>query len=189
MHDDVAVLLAHDLEAGFECLVRRHQDLVFGVALRATGSRDDAEEVAQEAFVRAYRALRGYPPERVAQLHPRGWLARIALNVSRNRARKHEVRHAPLDRDVEDDRAEPVDGPERLWERKESNEMWGRLLAGLPPQYRVAVELRHVEGLSYPEVAEALGRPTGTVKAHVHRGVRLLRAAYESEQRRVEQVA
>ncbi len=56
--------------------------------------------------------------------------------------------------------------------------MWRRLLSGLPSRYRAAVELRHVEGLSYPELAEALGKPLGTVKSDVHRGIGLLRSAY-----------
>ena len=61
-----------------------------------------------------------------------------------------------------------------------------RLMAGLPERQRLAVGLRHVEGLSYPELANALDRPLGSVKSDVHRGVRLLRAAYEAEQRRIE---
>ena len=61
--------------------------------------------------------------------------------------------------------------------------MWARLLTQLPERYRLAVALRHVEGLSYEELAETLKRPVGTVKSDVHRGVALLRAAYDAEQR------
>ena len=61
--------------------------------------------------------------------------------------------------------------------------MWARLLAGLPDRYRLAVALRHVDGLSYAEIAETLGRPLGSVKSDVHRGTALLRAAYDAEQR------
>ena len=61
--------------------------------------------------------------------------------------------------------------------------MWARLLEGLPSRYRLPVALRYVEGLSYSELAETLGRPLGSVKSDVHRGTALLRAAYDSEQR------
>jgi RNA polymerase sigma-70 factor (ECF subfamily) len=68
-------------------------------------------------------------------------------------------------------------GPEIVVERKQANELWSGLLAALPARYRAPVVLRCVEGLSYAEAAEALGRPVGTVKAQVHRGLALLRAA------------
>ena len=61
--------------------------------------------------------------------------------------------------------------------------MWGRLLAGLPARYRLPVALRHVDELSYAEIAETLGKPLGSVKSDVHRGIALLRAAYDAEQR------
>ena len=72
-------------------------------------------------------------------------------------------------------------GPARSTEERESIRMWRRLLAALPGPQRAAVGLRHVDGLSYPEVATALDRPIGTVKSDVHRGVRTLRRAYEAE--------
>ena len=188
MDAEILDLLERDLEAGFECLVLRYQHLVFGVAARVVGTHD-AEDVAQEAFVRAYRALSRYPAERIRELRPAGWLARIALNTARNSVRgKSAQPRASLD-DALDAVRDGDASPEEAWERSEADRTWRRLLDTLPETYRTAVELRHVEGLSYPDVARALGKPVGTVKANVHRGVRLLRAAYESEQRRVEQVA
>jgi RNA polymerase sigma-70 factor (ECF subfamily) len=65
--------------------------------------------------------------------------------------------------------------------------MWRRLLDGLPPRYRLAVALRHLDELSYAEIAETLGRPLGSVKSDVHRGIALLRAAYDAEQRALSQ--
>ena len=61
--------------------------------------------------------------------------------------------------------------------------MWARLLAGIPARYRLAVALRHVEDMSYAEIAETLGKPLGSIKSDVHRGIALLRAAYDAEQR------
>ncbi|CAN5722235.1 RNA polymerase sigma factor RpoE [soil metagenome] len=179
--DDLAARLAQDLEGCFGELVREHQDLVFGVALRVVGDGAGAEDAAQEAFVRAYRALKGYPSERIAALRLRPWLARIALNQARNAIRARR----PTD-DIEAAgvrAATAVDGPAQLAERRDEQHMWARLLAALPMRYRIAVALRHVDGLSYSELAEMLDRPVGSVKSDVHRGTALLRAAYDAEQR------
>ena len=157
-----------------------HQDLVYGIALRSTKRPADAEDLAQEAFVRAYRALAGYPSERIRDLRPRGWLAAIVGNLGRNHARRRAETTAGLD-DVAEVRADGDPGPERAAVQREAANLWRRRLDALPPRYRRAVELRHVSGLSYPELAEALGRPLGTVKSDVHRGVRLLRTALEQE--------
>ena len=83
----LAAALADDRDAAFPRLVRALQDGVFAGALRLTGSRADAEEITQEAFVRAYRALGAYPDERVRELRVREWVWTIALNLCRNRAR------------------------------------------------------------------------------------------------------
>ena len=178
--------LARDLDGSFEELVVVHQRLVYGLALRVVGDRGDAEEVAQDTFERAYHALAGYDAERVAAMALRPWLARIALNLARNRLR----RRPPAARALEDGDGQPLavaapaaSEPAAVAERHEDTERWAKLLATLPRGWREAVVLRHVEGLPYAEVAEVLGRPVGTVKTHVHRGVRQLR---EQLQRREE---
>lgn len=174
--------LASDVVSGFPTLVAHHRDLVYGVARRWSRGVEDAEDLTQEAFLRAYKALLGYSIGRISELHLRGWLARITLNLARNRARALERR--PTTGDLAET-PEPVDeralAPDQVAERRESREMWRRLLATLPPDQRAAVELRHVEGLSYPELAEALARPVGTVKSDVHRGLARLRRAYEAD--------
>ncbi|MGI8928842.1 MAG: RNA polymerase sigma factor [Candidatus Limnocylindrales bacterium] len=179
--DELTERLATDLDGSFVDLVRNHQDLVFGVALRVVGDGASAEDVAQEAFVRAYRALKRYPAQRVVELNPRPWLAQIALNLARNHVRSRRL-HKELD-DVAEQLPSADDGPVRLAERRDDRRMWARLLSGLPDRYRLAVALRHVDGLSYEELAAALKRPVGSVKSDVHRGVALLRAAYDAEQR------
>jgi RNA polymerase sigma factor (sigma-70 family) len=182
--DDLSERLARDLDGCFADLIAAHQDLVFGVALRVLAERHAAEDVAQEAFVRAYRALKRYPPERVAEIRLRPWLARISLNLARNERRRLRPTD-PLDAATEHPQA--GDGPVRLAERREEHRFWSLLLAQLPERYRLAVALRHVEGMSYAEMADALARPIGSVKSDVHRGVRELRAAYEAQQRLVAQ--
>lgn len=172
--------LADDLESSFPQFLEHHQDLVYSIALRSTRRPADAEELAQDAFVRAYRALAGYDRSRIAQLRPRGWLAAITSNLARNRSRRGTPATTDLGAIVErvDDVA-PL--PEQELERRETALEWRRRLDALPARYRRAVELRHVDGLSYPELALALDRPIGTVKSDVHRGVRRLRETLAQE--------
>jgi RNA polymerase sigma-70 factor (ECF subfamily) len=172
--------LADDLDAAFPQFLAHHQDLVYGIALRSTKRPADAEDLAQETFIRAYRALADYPPKRTRELRTRGWLAAITGNLARNRARRKSPATADLAVAAQA-RADDAAAPERVSERRESAAAWRSRLQALPARYRRAVELRHVSGLSYPELAEALGRPVGTVKSDVHRGVRLLREAYLNE--------
>jgi RNA polymerase sigma-70 factor (ECF subfamily) len=158
-------------ERVFERMVREHQHRVFALSLAMTGNRHDAEEVAQDTFLRAYRALVTYPPDRVRELKQRAWLHRIAVNVVRNRVRGVRPRLVELNGSESDH----APGPEaRAMHRAEMDDLAARV-AELPRRYREAVVLRHVQELSYAEVAETLGQPVGTVKANVHRGLKLLR--------------
>jgi RNA polymerase sigma factor (sigma-70 family) len=155
----------------FERMVRDHQHRVYAVGFALTGNRHDAEEIAQDTFMRAYRALATYPPERIRELKQKPWLHRIAVNVVRNRVRGAKPRTAELNGSESDG----APGPEsRAMRRAEMDDLACRL-ADLPPRYREAVVLRHVRELTYEEVAEALDQPVGTVKSNVHRGLQLLR--------------
>ena len=190
--DILARSLARDLDGSFETLVRGHADRIFTIALRFLGDRHDAEEAAQDAFVRAYRALARYEPERIAAIALRPWLATIVLNVCRTGRRRRTARGpAPLSLDSQSSTGESTEpaGDARLTpaatvDRREANARWAALLADLPPIYRAPVVPRHVDGMSYPDVAAALARPEGTVKAQVHRGLALLRAGYVTAERR-----
>lgn len=175
---ELPMLLAADFESAFPCVVRCYTDLVHAIALRTVRDPAEAEDVAQEVFMRAYRALESYSAERRLEMRLRPWLARIALNVARNRLRGGPHGEVALDEAAELPARRAAE-PAQVAERREARRQWGALLATLPAAQRVAVELRHVDGLSYAELAEALDRPVGTVKAHVHRGVRLLRKRYE----------
>lgn len=185
-NDPLCARLASDLDEAFADLVVDHQLLVFGVAARVVGAFA-AEDVAQEVLVRAYRALKRYPHERVREMRLRPWLAQMALNAARNsiRGRRYELDVA----DLGDGGPTTNEGPHRHSERNEERRMWARLLAGLPARYRLAVALRHVDDLSYAEIAETLNKPLGSVKSDVHRGIALLRAAYDAEQRGIAQEA
>lgn len=177
--------LARDLDGAFEALVRAHADRCFAIALRILGNAHDAEEVAQDALVRAYRALGTYEASRIRELRLRPWLATIVVNGCRNRLRGRRVSTTPLAPLVEAG-VEPTAGlatdPETLLARTSQAASLAALLHGLPLRYRVPVVLRHVHDLTYPELAEVLGRPEGTLKAQVHRGLALLRAAADHEE-------
>ncbi|MHB1413819.1 MAG: RNA polymerase sigma factor [Chloroflexota bacterium] len=169
-------------ENAFADIVRAHQDRLFNFALRFTGTPEDAEEIVQDTFVKAYRALyQRLTPERVATLALTPWLYRIALNTARNFVRGRPARaEARLAFAGGDDTpwggaSERSDGPEGLAEKAEMRAALKRELLALPPRYRAAVILRLVQGLAYTEVAETLGLPVGTVKSHVYRGARLMR--------------
>src|ERR1700759_2451193 len=99
MTDELALTeaLARDLDAHFEAVVVLFQDRLYGFALRMLASSRDAEESTQDAFVRAYRALAGYSPDRRRALHLRAWLFQIVLNVVRNRVRRARVNEVPID--------------------------------------------------------------------------------------------
>lgn len=176
--------LAADLDAAFATFLSHHQDLVYGIAWRMTGRAADAEDLAQDAFVSAYRALRAYPPQRTRALQTRGWIAAIVANAGRNRSRVRRRRPAsvPIDEAIAATLVAGDPGPEAATQQREATRTWRARLEALPARYRDAVGLRHVDGLSYPEVAAALGRPLGTVKSDVHRGVRLLREAWIREE-------
>ena len=180
----LAAALARDLDRAFPQLVDGHADRLYSIALRLLGDRRDAEEVAQDTLVRAYRAMSGYPPDRVSSLRLRPWLASITVNLARNKRRRLDDRRPPssLEPMVEsgyDVVAEGRRGPEATAARHESRRELAAALLTLSPAVRAAVVLRHVDGLSVAETAEALGRPEGTVKAQVFRGLRELRVALE----------
>ena len=191
--DRLKAALAEDLDHAFDALVVAHQDRLFTIALRMLGDAGDAEEAAQDSLVRAYRALASYDDERIRELQLRGWLTTIVLNRCRSVGARRATRGPrPISIDTEGSLSRPVPEPEApegaaptaVAERHAERDRWATRLKALPLQYRTAVILRHVDGMSYPEAAAVLGRPEGTVKAQVHRGIALLRTMLEAEGRR-----
>lgn len=190
-HDDaLRARLAQDLDGSFESLVRAYQDRLYSYALRLTGKREDAEEVAQDAFVRAYRALESYPAARIAEMALRPWLYRITLNVARNRFRGKKVRTVSLDHPLSpgsESTWEPADDPETRpdarYEGARRRADIATLVEGLPERYRAPLVLRYVEGLKLEEVSKVLAQPLGTIKSNVHRGVIALREALSASRR------
>ena len=189
--DRLTTELAHDLDLAFDALVVAHQDRLYTIAARMLGDASDAEEATQDALIRAYRALASYDAARIRELRLRGWLTTIVLNRCRSVAARRATR-GPRPLSIDADGARPPVEPEaprraapaEVAERHAERERWAARISALPTAYRAAVVLRHVDGMSYPDAAAALGRPEGTVKAQVHRGIALLRTMLEAEARR-----
>src|SRR5215469_3314172 len=165
---------------GFESIVDEYQRRLYGFALRMTGNREDAEEIVQDAFVRAYRALSKMDEAQRAELRLQPWLYTITLNVTRNRLRSKRPTNVALDALADPDALlnetqEGPDQPEAIIERGTDMALVEQALLQLPMHLRAAATLRFIEGRSHPEIAEILDQPIGTVKSHVHRAVRILR--------------
>ncbi len=158
--------------AAFEAVVRRYQRRVYGVALRIVRSHDAADDVAQEAFVRAWRSLAGFELGR-----PFGpWVCKIAANLALNHVRSPRAREEGLAEDHQEERA-PGPGPLELVLDAEARRVLEAAVGELPAEQRAVFVLRVFEELSYAEIAEALGLSPGTVMSRLFRArERLARA-------------
>jgi RNA polymerase sigma-70 factor (ECF subfamily) len=166
-------------------LVRRHQSAVYNAIYRLVGDRQEALDLAQDAFVRAYGALESFDTAR-----PFGpWIGRIAVNTALNWLQRRRVPTVPLARGVaretgEDHElplADDTSEPERAYLAGERQALLRSAILALPPHYRAVVELRHFQDLSYDQIAAALGVPLSDVKSHLFRARRLLRERLERE--------
>lgn len=159
-------------ERAFAELLRRHQGKVRGLLLRLTSDRNLADDLAQEVFLRAYRGLVGF--EGRARFST--WLYRIAYNVYLNhRARVRELQALPDNFESGAMAPETSMSPSHSDLRRDLDAAIG----ALPERYRAVVMLYYLEDVSYPEIAEILELPLGTVKTHLHRAKRLLREHLE----------
>ncbi len=149
----------------FEELVMTYQHRVFGVALRMLGNRAEAEDVAQEAFVRAHRALGGFRGD--AKLST--WLYAITSRLCLNRLASGERRMARQGEDALLRLSDAGPRPDAALERRELETALGRAIAELPEDRRIVVVLRDLEGLSYEEIAQVLELELGTVRSRLHR--------------------
>jgi RNA polymerase sigma-70 factor (ECF subfamily) len=157
----VEAIRTGDSQAPRELIARFH-GVVFGLCFRMLGHRHDAEDAAQETFIRALRGIFGFDASRPI----RPWLLEIAANRCRTalalRARRPPAADPSRAVELADDRAGPRDPDDLAGELELA-------MARLRPEYRAVVALFHEQGLSYEEVAGALGRPVGTIKTWLHR--------------------
>ena len=154
-------------------IVERHSDRVYRLAYRLTGNRVDAEDLTQEVFVRVFRSLDTYSPGTFE-----GWLHRITTNLFLDGARrKQRIRFDALSDERAARLASPTPAPETAFAERTFDDDVERALAALPPDFRAAVVLCDVEGLSYEEIATILDAKLGTVRSRIHRGRAMLRTA------------
>ena len=165
-------VLSGDTEA-FEALVLEHQNKVYSLALRMVGNEEDARDMAQEAFIRAFNSLTGFRGDSKFSV----WLYRLTSNICidflRSRAKKRTVSMTWTDDEGEDAGELEIPDerfmPEQSLERASVRESVQRGLDSLSPQYREILLLREINGLSYDEISEALGIEPGTVKSRIFR--------------------
>ncbi len=156
--------------AAFGSLVDSYETKLYNVALRITGSRDDAMDVTQSTFVKAYEKLHTFDPSHRFF----SWIYRIAINEALNMTRRRGAA-SELDPGMAG-----VDGdPERLSSDREYRAVLHRALAELTPEYRTVVVLKHLQGLSYREIADLLGIDETLVKSRLFSARRRLREALE----------
>lgn len=155
----------------WEEIVRDHSPRVYRLAYRLTGNRQDAEDLAQETFVRVFRSLHTFTPGTIG-----GWLHRITTNLFLDQARrKSRIRFDGLGEEAEAKLPGTAPGPERSFEYNNLDVDVQAALEGLSPEFRAAIVLCDLEGLSYEEVSEALDVKLGTVRSRIHRGRAMLR--------------
>ncbi len=167
----VRKVLGGDANA-FETLVLEYEKNVYNIALRMTGNSEDAADMTQEAFIKAYNSLQSFRGDSKFSV----WLYRIVSNVCldflRSKNRRPTVSLSVEDDDGEDaqlDVADESQSPELLLDRKLTRDSVRRGLDSLPPDYRQILLLREIQGLSYDEIAQALSLEVGTVKSRIFR--------------------
>jgi RNA polymerase sigma-70 factor (ECF subfamily) len=153
--------------SAFEELVRRHEDRLFGLALRMTGNRSDALDATQDAFVAAFRRAASFRGDAAFGT----WLYRIAINASQDLLRK---RSRDVVTDTEDTDLPARGSDERVEDAVAARVDLARALAALPEEYREAVVMHDLGGVPYEEIAQLTGTPMGTVKSRISRGRRRL---------------
>ncbi len=179
----VAGAQAGDLDC-FNQLVSRWERPIFALAYRTIGREEEARDVTQEAFLRAYRGLRAFKGEAKFS----SWLYRITLNLCRDWIRRE--RRAPIVAvpegtdpiDLADAQMMPSESVEDLVARREMSKAVARAMAELPEEQRTTILLKEFHGLTFQEIADMLGCPLSTVKTRLYQGLSVLRRRLERQQ-------
>lgn len=156
----------------WEEVARKYGRFLYNVAYRLAGNDDDAQDLVQEVLLRVRRGLESYRPGSME-----GWLSRIATNAFLDHARRRRRRPVELLPEEPEHIATPARAADADFEAEVLSEDVHAALRELPPDYRAAVVLSDVVGLTYQEISEALSVPIGTVRSRLHRGRALLREA------------
>ena len=158
-----------DLDA-YGLVIQEHQVSVYNVCLRILGNQQEAEDLTQEAFLRAYRNISHYDPNR-----PFGpWMRTLAANLCYNHLQKARLQRVPLEDERDQLADQPKKNPEALLELSQEHQQLYIAIWQLPNNQRIALELRHFQGLTYQEMAQTMGLPLNTVRSHLYRARRKL---------------
>jgi RNA polymerase sigma-70 factor (ECF subfamily) len=183
---DVVVLAQQGRETAFRELIRRYERPVFSLVYRMVRDRETAEELAQDTFVKALNNIERYSPE----FKLSSWLFKIANNLAIDHLRKRRLPTVSISgapgastaSEIEATSFEVAGHSPSALETLEARELGSAIeqaIAGLRPEYRSCIIMRHVEGRSYEEIATTLDLPLGTVKTYIHRARHELRKALE----------
>ncbi|GAB3284645.1 RNA polymerase sigma factor SigE [Parasphingorhabdus pacifica] len=163
-------------------VVREHADRVYRLAYRLSGNKHDAEDLTQETFIRVFRSLASYKPGTFE-----GWLHRITTNLFLDMARRRtRLRMEGLPEDT-DRLPSGAPSPEQVFANTHLDPDLQVALDDLPPEFRAAVVLCDVEGLSYEEIGTTLGVKLGTVRSRIHRGRQMLKATLEMRRKHAQE--
>jgi RNA polymerase sigma-70 factor (ECF subfamily) len=179
----VARAKAGDLDS-FNQLVSRWERPIYALAYRTLGREEDARDVVQEAFLRAYRGLKGFKGEAKFS----SWLYRITLNLCRDwsrRERRAPIVQVPAGTDpveLADERVQTSESVEDLVARREMSDAVAKAMAELPEEQRTAIMLKEYHGLTFQEIAGMLDCPLSTVKTRLYQGLSVLRRRLERRQ-------
>jgi RNA polymerase sigma-70 factor (ECF subfamily) len=173
----------------FNQLILRWERPIFALAYRTIGREEDARDVCQETFLRAFRALPGFR----GQAKFSSWLYRIALNLCRDwmrRERRAPIAQPPEDVDLMELAAaeEPSETIEALVIRRDLSRIVERAMAALPEEQRTAIVLKEYHGLTFQEIADLVGCPLSTVKTRLYQGLTVLRRELAKHERAGSQV-
>jgi len=162
----------------FSRLIDNYKNMVYNLAYRMSNNPHEAEDISQDAFLRAYQSLARFNPSYKFST----WIYQITLNIIRDRFKKKELKYVSLDAPVEIDDSEfypqPEDltnNPEQIITQKESLQAIRQAILSLPLKYREVVVLRHLQDLSYIEITNILKLPAGTIKIRLYRAREQLR--------------
>jgi len=180
---ELATMAIRNHQGAYRELVVRYQRPIFSLVFRLVRDRELAEDLTQEAFIRAFGALRSYKPSYKFS----SWIFKIANNHAIDHLRRRRIETVSLDGSIHASTPDEVERtsrdlpsqaetPEQYVESRELGEQLERAIAELRVEYRSVILLRHVEGYAYAEIAEILGIPLGTVKTYVHRARNELRS-------------
>jgi RNA polymerase sigma-70 factor (ECF subfamily) len=173
LDEDLARLAQQGDQDAFAELVKRYEKQIFSMAYRLIGDYDEAADLAQEAFLRIYRMLDRYDPEKRFF----SWMYRVAQNTCINAMNKRPANVVPMERAEEyfsDDQGGSHAEPEQNYLNREVRENIDKAIAELPDNYRDVIYLRYIEDMPYQQIADALNLPLSTIETRLFRGRKLL---------------